>query len=112
MRSRLAIVVVAVAFAAPVRAAEQTWTGAISDSACGASHEAAAEGAEKMSDHDCTLACVKGGSAYVLVADGKVYKIANQSFDGLAASAGKTVTVTGDMDGNGVTISQIAESKK
>ncbi len=89
---------------APLGAAEQTWTGVISDSACGAKHEEAAEGADRMSDHDCTLACVKGGSTYVLVVDGRVLKIANQSFDGLAANAGKTVTVTGEMEGGIVTV--------
>jgi hypothetical protein len=107
MRSRLAIVVFAAALAAPLRAAEQTWTGVISDSACGLTHEAAAEGADKMTDQDCTLACVKGGSAYVFVSDGKVYKIANQTVDGLAAHAGKTVQVTGEMEGGSVRIAQI-----
>ncbi|PYQ79768.1 MAG: hypothetical protein DMG01_07975 [Acidobacteria bacterium] len=74
--------VVAAAFvlATPL-AAEQTFTGQISDSLCKAKHEEAAEGQGKMADHDCTVACVKGGSKYVLLAaDGKVYDIANQDF--------------------------------
>ena len=48
-------------------AAEQTWTGKISDSACGAKHEEAAEGQGVMADRDCTQACIRGGSKYVLV---------------------------------------------
>ena len=68
---------VIVSSAAP-RAAEQTWTGQISDSLCGAKHEEAAEGQGKMADRDCTLACVRGGSKLVLVVDGKMLPIANQ----------------------------------
>src|SRR5690348_8542681 len=60
-------------------ASEQSFTGQISDSLCKAKHEEAAEDQGKMSDHDCTVACVKGGSKYVLLgSDGKVYDIANQ----------------------------------
>jgi hypothetical protein len=92
---------------APLAAAEQTWTGVISDSACGAKHEEAAEGADRMSDRDCTLACVKGGSAYVLVVDGSVLKIANQNFEALAANAGRAVRVTGEMAGGSVKVTAI-----
>ena len=48
-------------------AAEQTWTGKIADSACGAKHEEAAENQGVMPDRDCTQACIRGGSKYVLV---------------------------------------------
>ena len=41
-------------------AADQTWTGKISDSKCGATH-AAGEHGKKMTDRACTEACVKGG---------------------------------------------------
>ena len=45
-------------------AADQTWTGKISDSMCGAKHNTAAEHAgKKMSDRDCALACVKEHNA-------------------------------------------------
>ena len=75
----LAMVVVAVllAITAAPRAAEQTWSGKISDSACGAKHEEAAEGQGVMADRECTQACVRGGSKYVLVVDGKALQIAN-----------------------------------
>jgi hypothetical protein len=88
-------------------AAEQTWTGQISDSACGAKHEEAAEGQGKMPDRDCTLACVRGGSKYVLVVDKKVFQIANQDNKDLATHAGHTVQVTGELKGDTITISKI-----
>jgi hypothetical protein len=88
-------------------AAEQTWTGNISDSACGAKHEEAAEGQGKMPDRDCTQACVRGGSKYVLVTDGKVLQIANQDNKDLATHAGHTVKLTGELKGNAITVSKI-----
>lgn len=88
--------------------AEQTLTGQISDSLCKAKHEEAAEDQGKMSDHDCTVACVKGGSKYVLLgADGKVYDIANQDFKDLEKSAGRTVKMTGELKGSSITVSKI-----
>jgi hypothetical protein len=86
---------------------EQTWTGEISDSACGAQHEEAAEGAGKMSDRDCTLACVRGGSKYVLVSGGKTIPIANQSFATLPASAGHSVKVTGTLENGAIVVTRI-----
>lgn len=88
-------------------AAEQTLTGKISDSACGAKHEEAAEGQGVMADRDCTQACVRGGSKYVLVVDGKVFQIANQDNKDLATHAGHKVTVTGELKGQAITISKM-----
>lgn len=88
-------------------AAEQTWTGKISDSACGAKHEEAAEGQGVMADRDCTQACVRGGSKYVLVADGKVFQVANQDNKDLATHAGHLVKMTGEMKGTSITVSKI-----
>ncbi len=88
--------------------AQQTFTGQISDSLCKAKHEEAAEDQGKMSDHDCTIACVKGGSKYVLLgSDGKVYDIANQDFKGLEKAAGEKVTVTGELKGTAISVSKI-----
>jgi len=88
--------------------AQQTFTGQISDSLCKAKHEEAAEGQGKMADHDCTVACVKGGSKYVLLgADGKVYDIANQDFKDLEKMAGSKVTITGELKGNAISVSKI-----
>ena len=106
---RTAIVLGAMLFSAvTLRGAEQTWTGSISDSACGAKHEEAAEGQGKMPDRECTEACVRGGSLYVLVVDGKVYKIANQSHPDLKVHAGHTVKLSGELKGDTITVSKIA----
>jgi hypothetical protein len=87
--------------------AEQTWTGQISDSACKMKHEEAAEGQGKMPDRDCTLACVRGGSLFVFVSDGKVYQIANQKNADVAAHAGHTVKLTGELKSDAITVSKI-----
>jgi hypothetical protein len=82
--------------------AAQTWTGKISDSDYGATHKSAAEhGGKAMSDHDCAVACVKGGAKYVFATKGKVYPINNQDFSGLEQHAGRTVKLTGDMQSQG-----------
>ena len=85
----------------------QTWTGQISDSLCKNKHEEAAEGAGKMSDRDCTLACVKGGSKFVLLVGDKVYQIANQDDKDLQTHAGHKVNVTGELKGDAITVSKI-----
>ena len=105
----LAMVVVAalLAITAAPRAAEQTWSGKISDSACGAKHEEAAEGQGVMADRECTQACVRGGSKYVLVVDGKALQIANQDFKDLAAHAGHAVKVTGELTGAAIKVTKI-----
>jgi hypothetical protein len=99
-----------IAFAA---AEDQTWSGKISDSKCAASHKAATEHASsKMSDHDCTVGCVKGGAKYVFVSKGKVYQIDNQDYAGLEEHAGHTVQLTGSMTGDTVHVSDVKVSGK
>ena len=93
-------------------AADQTWTGQISDSMCGASHAKMMAGHPGTSDRDCTLACVKGGGKYVFVSDGKVYNIANQGPALLQTHAGHTVRLTGEMKGNTITVSNITMPDK
>ena len=76
------------------------WTGAISESGCGAKH--ANGGAE-----GCVSKCVKGGAAPVFVtgADHKVLKIANA--DKVMDFLGQKVKVTGTLEGESVTVSAI-----
>jgi hypothetical protein len=95
--------------AAAAIAADQTWTGKISDSMCGASHKSSIEhSGKKMSDHDCTVGCVKEhGAKFVFVHNGKVLNIANQDAEGLEEHAGHIVKLTGSLDGNTVTVSKI-----
>jgi hypothetical protein len=106
---KTALILSAALLLTPVRsvAAEQTWSGKISDSACGAKHEEAAEGQGVMADRDCTQACVRGGSKYVLVVDGKVFQIANQDNKDLATHAGHAVKMTGELKGSAITVSKI-----
>ena len=90
-----------------------TWTGQISDSACGLSH-AKMMAADKnlKTDRDCTLACIKGGSKYVFVSEGKVYNISNQKLATLKQHAGETVQLTGTMKGDTITVSKVAPKAK
>jgi hypothetical protein len=94
-------------FAASGLAADQTWTGMIGDSKCGATHKAAQEHNANLTDRACTEACVKSGAEYILSADGKVYRLENQKDAALAENAGKTVMVTGTLKGNVITASRI-----
>ena len=91
-------------------AADQTWTGKISDSKCGAKH-AADEHGKKMTDRACTEACVKGGAKYVFASKGKVYQIANQDSAELAMHAGHMVKLTGEMKGDSITVSKVQMGK-
>lgn len=88
-------------------AAEKTWVGAISDSKCGAKHMTGAEHGAKMSNRDCTEACIKGGAKYVFVSKGKVYNLDNQDYAGLAEHAGHTVKLTGEMTGDTIKVSNV-----
>lgn len=94
-------------------AADQTLTGKISDSMCGASHaKMIAEHPDMKTDHNCAVACVKAGAKYVFVSGGKVYNIDNQDFADLEKGAGRTVTMTGDVNGDTITVSKIAMREK
>ena len=78
------------------------WTGYISDAAC------AGKTPDKVASADhaaCAARCIKGGSAAVLVSDGKVYKIANQ--DKVVAHAGHKVTIEGTVDEDTITVESV-----
>jgi hypothetical protein len=92
-------------------AASRTLTGTISDSLCGISHKAmAARHGGNATDAECSTACVKAGGKYVFVSEGHVYTIANQNQKDLAANAGKTVQVTGDLQGTTIMVAKMAAS--
>jgi hypothetical protein len=90
-----------------VFAADQTWTGAISDKLCRGNHKAMGA---NMVDRDCTQACTKGGTPYVLVTDGKVYQLTNHEAD-LRTHAGHTVKLTGELKGDSIRVSKIEMAK-
>ena len=83
-------------------AAQQTWTGQISDSMCGAKHTMAG-----ITDRACTEMCIKNKGKYAFVTGGKVFQIADQNDKALATHAGHTVVLTGAMKGDTVTVSKI-----
>jgi hypothetical protein len=92
-------------------AASRTVTGTTSDSLCGASHQAmAAQHSRKGTDAECSEACVKAGRKYVFVSGGQVYTIANPDVRNLAANAGKTVELRGDLQGTTITVAKMAAS--
>ena len=103
---RLLIAATITLFTAPAFAATGTWTGTISDSQCGINHEG------ELNETDCTLRCIQIGFKYVLVADGKVLKIANQDFADLKAHAGHNVKLTGELKGDTITVSKIETPAK
>ena len=116
MKTLIFMIIAAVFCTSGAFATDTTWTGKISDSMCGADHsKMAAEhgGANaKTSDRDCTLACVKGGGKYVFVNDDKIYTISNQDFEGLEKHAGHTVSLTGEMKGDSISVSKIVMPKE
>jgi len=83
-------------------AADVTIKGTVSDSHCGAKHATASDQAMHCVEH-----CVSGGATYVLVSEGKVYKLdAQDKFKGMG---GKSVTVTGTVSGDSITVTSVAE---
>ena len=92
-------------------AASMTMKGVISDSECGTSHAKMIAGG-KMTNQQCTLACVKAGAKFVFVSGEKVYKISNQNLAALAQNAGEAVSLTGDVNGDTIMVSKVAMSGK
>jgi hypothetical protein len=87
--------------------APQTWSGVLSDSTCGGSHQTiAAKGG--MTERECAFHCLKSLAKYVLVdQNGTVLRIANQDFAGLPLRLARPVRLTGQMTDNGIVISRI-----
>jgi hypothetical protein len=99
--------------AAVAFAAEQTWTGKISDSKCGHSHkDMRGTLGKETSKAECVAACVKAGAQYVFVSKGKTYKISNQTFAGFPENAGHGVKLTGEMTGDTIKVSKIERHEK
>ncbi len=109
-RTCLMIAIASLGLAGAAFGADQTWTGTISDSRCGASHKAMTEHNKNLTDRACTEACVKGGAKYVFATGGKVYELENQKDPALAMYAGESVSVTGEMDGNKIRASKISKA--
>lgn len=78
----------------------ESWTGVVSDDACGAKHSAATP-----ADQRCAASCIKSGGAPVFVTGDKVYKIENP--DSIKGHEGHKVTVTGKMTSESVHIDSV-----
>ena len=104
MRAQVIVGVISMLIASSAFAAEQSWSGAISDKMCGADHKTMGG---KLSDRECTLTCTKGGAPYVLVADGKVYQLTGHDAD-LRTHAGHTVILTGELKGDSIQVGKIS----
>jgi len=111
MRRLLFIAIVTCLVGVGGAAADQTLTGTISDSACGVSHRQMKEVNPNLTDAACTKACVKGGAKYVFASEGQIYAITNQNNRDLATYAGQSVTVTGNLKGNTITVSKIEKAE-
>src|SRR5437868_11113116 len=83
----------------------QALTGTVSDTMCGAKHMMT-----NITPAQCTRECVKQGSDYALVSNGKVYTLKGDTKQ-IDKYAGQNVTVTGSISGNTVTVKSIAPEK-
>ena len=104
MKARFSMAIAATLFAGTLAmAADNSWTGWISDSQCGV------KGAnDKAGTAECTVKCVKEhGAKYVFVndADKKVYVVDAQ--DKVAPHAGHHVTVKGTVEGDTLKLTSI-----
>jgi len=79
-------------------APKQTFTGVITDAMCGADHSMMG----LKPDAKCVTECVKRGSKYALVVNGKVYTLSYQQTP--AKFAAQKVKVTGTLDAKSETI--------
>jgi hypothetical protein len=92
------------------KAAEEKWTGTISDAMCGKTH--GARGGTPEKDHDCAVRCAaKGG--YVFVSNDKIFKLADasQKMKDVETHAGHRVEITGTMKGDTITITKVTMLK-
>jgi hypothetical protein len=95
-------------------AAQQTWTGIVSDSLCNSSHMKMAQSLfPPLEDPACVLACVDGGGKFVFMDKGETaLQIANQDFADLKKFPGVRVTLTGELKGDVITITKIEPAPK
>jgi hypothetical protein len=101
--------IVVAMFGCLAAAAEKTTvTGVVGDAMCGVKHMMGGD------DPGCTRECVKQGSDYALIADGKALTLKAKSESTKAqldTLAGKKANVTGERDGNTITVAAVEEAK-
>jgi hypothetical protein len=86
-------------------AAQQTFSGRLSESTCGASHQPRAG---SLSDRQCLFLCIKALAKWTLVDHHKqVITIANQDAPGLPLYAGRLVKLTGESNGTAIRVTRV-----
>jgi len=109
MKKALAAILLMWVTAAPSqdRQTQQVWSGRVSDSMCGASHQMKAQ-AGKTSERECLFECIKALAKYVLIDDKQqVIAIANQDLGGLPLYAGRPVRITGTIKDGAILATKI-----
>jgi hypothetical protein len=99
------IAVFAAAAAMMFAAGNQTFTGTITDTMCGAGHKSM----NMSPDDKCVTECVKAGARYALYDGKNVYELSDQKSP--AKFAAKKVTVTGTLQGKTIHVDSIAAAK-
>ncbi len=102
----LTVVLALIASLTTMAAAPKSFTGALSDSMCGAKHMMPGK-----TDAECTRECVKANSKYALVVDKKVYTLSGPQ-DEFSRLAGKRVRVTGEQSGDTIAVKSITPAEK
>jgi hypothetical protein len=106
----LTLVAMCLAVSAPrSQPAPHVLSGRISDSICGASHQAH----QGLTARQCVFACLKSLAKWVLVADdNRVFVIANYDLPGLPLYAGRPVRLTGELaaDNDGAILASKVEA--
>jgi hypothetical protein len=88
--------------AQPAQTQEQTYEGMVTDTHCGARHEAAIG----KGSSDCTRACVHAGAQFALVNGDKMYTLTGD-LETLKRSAGQRSVIIGTLNGDTIAVSSI-----
>jgi hypothetical protein len=86
-------------------AQQQSFTGVVTDSMCGATHMA-----KDKSPAECTRMCVKDGQKYALAVDKKLYTLEGHEAE-VSKFAGQKVMVKGTLKGDMLSVQEVAASK-
>ncbi len=99
------VLTLALAGAFAAVAQQQSLTGVVTDSMCGATHMA-----KDKTPAQCTRMCVKDGMKYALAAEKKVYTLEGHEAE-LVKLAGQKVTVKGILKGDTLSVNEVTASK-
>jgi hypothetical protein len=108
MRKLVGLLLLTWAIAAPSQEQNpQVWSGRLSDSMCGASHQMKAA-AGNISERECVFECIKALAKYVLVDNNQqVVPIATQDLGGLPLYAGRLVRITGELKNGAIVATKV-----